>query len=107
MAGGSFVTATRVRREVEQSRRRRLTTTVNYYVQPAWSDQPLALPELQIAGCGYRQADQALLALLRSTTWANERLIGQVQPWLANRTADGGLLTTAGGRESDLGVWAH
>ena len=106
MAGGAVITTSRVRREIEQSRRRRLTTTVNYYVQPSWADQPMALPETQIVACGFRRPDEVPLSLLTATTLANERLIGRAQPWLANRAPGGGLLT-AGGRESDLGISAH
>jgi len=106
MAGGAVITTSRVRREIEQSRRRRLTTTVNYYVQPAWADQPMALPETQIVACGFRRPDEVPLSLLTATTLANERLIGKAQPWLANRSPSGGLFT-AGGRESDLGISAH
>lgn len=106
MAGGAVITASRVRREIEQSRRRRLTTTVSYYVQPSWADQPLSLPETQVVACGYRRADEVPLSLLTAKTLANERLVGQAQPWLANRTASGELLS-AGGRESDLGISAH
>src|SRR5207253_2751749 len=45
-AGGAILTAARVSREHEQSRRRgRVTDTTYYYAQPAWADQPLAIPE--------------------------------------------------------------
>ena len=50
---GAVVTAARVSREQEQSRRRgRVTNAILYYVQPAWADQPLAIPEEEIVCCG-------------------------------------------------------
>ena len=106
MVGGSVVTAARVRREIETSRRRRPTTNVYYYLQPAWAEQPLALPELQVACVGCRRADEAPLSLLPATTLANQRLLGKVEPWLVNYGPDGGLLTSGTG-QSDLGIAAH
>ena len=104
---GAVVTAARVSREQEQARRRgRVTNAVFYYVQPAWADQPLAIPEQEIVCCGYRAADEAPLTLFPATSIANRRLIGSPEPWTANRGADGGLLAGAG-RESDLGIAAH
>src|SRR6185369_13859812 len=44
--GGAVLTAARVSREQDQGRRRgRLSSEVLYYVQPAWADEPLAIPE--------------------------------------------------------------
>src|SRR5262245_12048932 len=55
--GGAVLTAARVSREQDQGRRRgRLSSEVLYYVQPAWADEPLAVPEEEIAACGYRAA---------------------------------------------------
>jgi hypothetical protein len=105
--GGSVLTAARVSREHEQLRRRgRLTNAAYYYAQPAWSDQPLAIPEQEIACCGYREADEAPLSLFPAETLVNRRLIGQPAPWSANRSPSGGFLAT-GSRESDLGIAAH
>ena len=106
-ASGAVVTAARVSREQEQARRRgRLTNTTYYYVQPAWADQPLAIPEQDLVCCGYRAADEAPLTMFSAVTLANLRMIGQPEPWTANRSADGGLLAAAR-RESDLGIAAH
>ena len=107
MKGGALITASRISREVERIRRRgRTTNDAYYYVQPAWSDEPIALPEQLVAWCGYRAADEAPLSLLPSETLANRRLIGRFGPWLANRTAEGGLLASDD-RESDLGLVTH
>ena len=107
MAGGAVVTTSRVRREIETSRRRRLTTTVNYYVQPSWADQPMALPETQIAACGYRQADEVPLPLAAGDDAgepAPDRPGAAVAGQSRTRTA---ACSLAGGRESDLGIAAH
>jgi hypothetical protein len=106
-AGGAILTAARVSREHEQSRRRgRVTDATYYYAQPAWADQPLAIPEQEIVCCGYRPADEAPLSLLPATTVVNRRLLGEPQPWTTNRSADGDLLAAAG-QESDIGIAAH
>jgi hypothetical protein len=105
--GGAVLTAARVSREQEQGRRRgRLSAEVLYYVQPAWADEPLAIPEEEIAACGYRGADEVPLSCLEATTIANRRLIGPVEMWTANRGASGGALVV-GGLESDIGIAAH
>ena len=105
--GGSIVTAARVSREQEQSRRRgRLVSAVYYYAQPAWADQPLALPEQELAWCGYRMSSEVPLTLLRGETLSNRRLIGTPQPWLANHAKDGAVLAS-GGVESDIGIATH
>lgn len=105
--GGAVVTAARVSREQDQGRRRgRLSSEVLYYVQPAWADEPLAVPEEEIASCGYRASDEVPLSCLPATTIANRRLIGPVEMWTANRNAGGGVLA-AGGLESDIGIAAH
>lgn len=107
MQGGAIITAARVSREVERNRRRnRVTSDAYYYVQPAWSDEPIALPEPLVAWCGYRSADEAPLSQLPAETLANRRLIGRPEAWLANRAAGGGLLAS-GDRESDLGLLTH
>ena len=107
MSGGSLITAARASREREQSRGRgRLVSSVYYYVQPAWADQPLALPEQDLAWCGYRSASELPLSLLPAETLANRRLIGHPQAWIANRGQLSASLAT-GGRESDLGISTH
>ncbi len=105
--GGAALTAARVMREQETGRRRgRLASEVLYYVQPAWADEPLAIPEEEIVACGYRGADEAPLSCFPTTTIANRRLIGQPEAWTANRDSRGGVLAS-GGLESDLGIAAH
>ncbi|MBW8883713.1 MAG: NPCBM/NEW2 domain-containing protein, partial [Planctomycetia bacterium] len=104
---GAVITAARVIREQEQSRRRgRVANSALYYAQPAWADQPIAIPEQDIVCCGYRSADEAPLTAFPATTIANRRLIGSPEPWTINRTVDGGLLASRG-MESDLGLATH
>lgn len=105
--GGAALTAARVSREQDSGRRRgRLSSEVLYYVQPAWADEPLAIPEEEIAACGYRAADEVPLSCLAATTLANRRMIGPVTAWTANRNARGGALAAVG-LESDIGIAAH
>jgi hypothetical protein len=104
---GSVLTASRVIREQEQARRRgRVTNTAFYYAQPAWADQPIAIPEQEIVCCGYRGADEAPLTAFPATPIANRRLTGSPEPWTINRAAGGSLLAT-NGLESDLGLATH
>jgi hypothetical protein len=104
---GAVVTAARVSREQEQARRRgRVTNAILYYVQPAWADQPLAIPEEEIVCCGYRAADEAPLPMFPSELLSQRRILGQPAPWTLNHAADSGLLTAAN-RESDIGIAAH
>jgi hypothetical protein len=104
---GSLVTAARVSREQEQSRRRgRVTQSTYYYVQPAWADQPLALPEQEIACCGYRAADEAPLVMFPSQSLASRRLTGSSGSLSESEVAEGSWLATRD-RESDLGIAAH
>lgn len=105
--GGAALTTARVSREQDAGRRRgRLSSEVLYYVQPAWADEPLAIPEEEIAAVGYRASDEAPLSCLAATTIANRRMIVPVEAWTANRNYRGGLLA-AGGFESDVGIGAH
>lgn len=105
--GGAVLTAARVSREQDQGRRRgRISSEVLYCVQPAWADEPLAIPEEEIAACGYRAADEVPLSCLPATTIANRRLIRPVEMWSANQSVGGGVLA-AGGLESDIGLAAH
>src|SRR5262245_10139162 len=105
--GGAVVTASRISREQEQGRRRgRVSNAEFYYVQPAWADQPLAIPEQEIVCCGYRANDEAPLTLFAS------ELIGprwsaasSMRSW-SNSGANGHFFAAAN-RESDLGVAAH
>jgi NPCBM/NEW2 domain len=99
-AGGAVVTAARVSREQEQTRRRgRVTNTVFYYAQPAWTDQPLAIPEQEIVCCGYRAADEAPLSLFAAEPigWRPSRPAGRAE----------GELFAATNRESDIGLAVH
>ncbi|MCU0877941.1 MAG: NPCBM/NEW2 domain-containing protein [Pirellulaceae bacterium] len=67
LAGGGTITASRISREQERVRRRgrqaALDLVTYHYVQPAWSDHPLAIAESQIAWCSYRTAGEIPLAL--------------------------------------------
>jgi hypothetical protein len=67
LVGGGAITAARISREQERVRRRgreaALDLVTYHYVQPAWSDNPLAIPESQIAWCSYRPAGEIPLAL--------------------------------------------
>src|SRR5207247_5017243 len=104
---GTVLTAARVIREQEQSRRRgRVANTAFYYAQPAWADQPIAIPEQEIVCCGYRGSDEAPLTAFPATTVANRRLTGSPEPWTVNSTADGNLLSSRA-LESDLGIATH
>jgi hypothetical protein len=101
---GAVVTASRVSREQDPARRRgRITNAILYYVQPAWSDQPLAIPEDEIVCCGYRAADEAPLSLFSAELIKQRRILGQPGPWTLNQSADGGVLAAAN-LETDLGI---
>ncbi len=104
---GSVLTASRVIREQEQSRRRgRATNSAFYYAQPAWAQQPIAIPEPEVVCCGYRSADEVPLTALPATSIANRRLIGSPEPWTINHAPDGGLLASSD-LESDVGLATH
>jgi hypothetical protein len=104
---GAVLTASRVSREVERSRSRRSSRVeVMYYVQPAWSTHPIAIPEGELAWVGYRSSTEIPLSLLPATTNVNSRQIGQPQDWLRNRTASGNVPAT-GRDECDLGISTH
>jgi NPCBM/NEW2 domain len=104
---GAIVTAARASREQEPDRRRgRVSNASAYYLQPAWADQPLAIPEQEIVCCGYRAADEAPLAAFGATALSNRRLIGSPAPWSVNCAADGGMLAGRD-RQSDTGFAAH
>jgi hypothetical protein len=107
--GGAVLTASRVSRSSPASdsrRRREDEEEIEYTLQPAWSQQPLLVPDSRIACCGYRQADEAPLSLFPAETLVNRRLIGQPAPWQANAQPGGGLLA-ATNLQSDLGIAAH
>ena len=104
---GAILTSSRASREEERSRRRsRPTRNVFYHVQPAWADQPIAIPEPEIAWCGYRRGDEAPLSLLPAKIITNQRLLGSPAPSEHNATERAELLA-AGQQQSDLGVIAH
>jgi NPCBM/NEW2 domain-containing protein len=106
-SSGAVLTTARASREHEQARRRgRLSNAALYYLQPAWAEQALAVPEEDIVCCGYRASDEAPLTLLPATEIANRRLIGSPEPWHVNG-APGGGWPAAGSRESDVGLVAH
>jgi hypothetical protein len=107
--GGAIITTSRISREVERSRRGRrgeLDVAYYYYVQPAWAEQPLAIPEKAIAWCGYRRADEVPLSLLPGAELASSRLVGSGATWRRNRSAEG-VLPASGQFESDLGLVTH
>jgi hypothetical protein len=80
LAGGGTITAARISREQERVRRRgrqaALDLVTYHYVQPAWSDHPLAIPESQIAWCSYRPAGEIPLALAGPELVAWRPLVG-------------------------------
>jgi hypothetical protein len=103
LAGGAIITASRISREQERSRRRNrsgVEVATYYYAQPAWSDQPLALPEVEIAWCGYRSANQAPLSLLPAELLASRRYVG-------SGAAGGDQLPASGEIESDVAIRTH
>ncbi|QDU27654.1 NPCBM/NEW2 domain protein [Anatilimnocola aggregata] len=104
---GAVLTGARVSREVERIRSRKGSTVeVMYYVQPAWSSHPIAIPESEIAWIGYRQSSEIPLSLLPAETHVNQRLIGKPQTWLRNRSHTGPM-AASGRLESDLGLATH
>jgi len=107
LSGGGVLTTTDISRIEEKSRSRgRKRVEVLYFVQPAWSRQSIAIREEDIAWCGYRAGDEALLPLMPDETLANRRLIGSTRPW-SRGGADSEIVPSAGGREADLAVAAH
>jgi hypothetical protein len=107
LRSGAVLTTSRASREMERARSRRSATLeVMYYVQPAWSSGPLAIPEAEIAWVGYRRADEVPLSLLPATTPVNSRLIGEPREWLRNRSQTS-LLVSLSRDESDLGLSTH
>ena len=110
LTSGATITASRISREQERSRRRGRSVGVEvatyYYVQPAWADQPLALPDKDIAWCGYRAADEAPLALLPAELVTSERLVGSGRVWSRLAGSDQGL-PASGQWEADLALRTH
>lgn len=107
LRSGAVLTTSRASREVERSRSRRSATIeVMYYVQPAWSSNPVAIPEAEIAWVGYRRADEVPLSLLPATTPVNSRLIGEPLEWLRNRSQSSPVVALTKD-ESDLGLATH
>ncbi len=109
LTSGATITSARIRRQQETQRRSRrsgVEMTTYYYVQPAWADQPLALPEKDVAWCGYRDADEAPLALLPVEVARSERLVGGGAIWQRLAGGDSGLAAT-GAWESDLALVTH
>ena len=109
LAGGAIITSSHISREQERTRRRgRIGALVAsyYYVQPAWAEQPIALPENEIAWCGYRAADQAPLSLLPAELAASRRLLGSGLVWQRNVSADGSL-AGSGEVNCDLAISTH
>lgn len=107
LRSGAVLTTSRASREMERSRSRRSATVeVMYYVQPAWSSNPVAIPEAEIAWVGYRRADEVPISMLPATTPLNTRLIGEPQEWLRNRSQNSPVVSLARG-ECDLGLATH
>jgi hypothetical protein len=101
---GAVLTAARVRRDQQQDvRRPRASEGAVYYLQPAWAEQPLALPEQEIAACGYRAGDEAPLSAFPASAVFSRQAIGRAGGWTVNRSGDGGLLA-ARNRHADLSV---
>ncbi|MEX2175534.1 MAG: NPCBM/NEW2 domain-containing protein [Pirellulaceae bacterium] len=107
LTGGAIVTTARISREQLRSRRRNRSLEVShfYYVQPAWSDQPLAIAEREIAWCGYRPADRAPLALLPREVLTSRSLLGTTAKEVASANADENI--ASGLWESDVGIRTH
>jgi len=106
---GAILTASRVcrlPRDSDVRRRRESEDEAEYAIQPAWSEQPLLVPEGQIACCGYRLADEAPLPMFPAETLRNLRLLGPPAPWRRNELPGGGLLAAAN-LQSDVGLAAH
>lgn len=107
LRSGAVLTTSRASREVERSRNRgRSVLEVMYYLQPAWSSNPIAIPESEIAWIGYRRADEVPLSLMPAITHANTRLIGESHEWLRNRSQSSPLVLISKD-ESDLGLATH
>jgi hypothetical protein len=106
-AGGAILTASRIGREQERSRRRGRFMSNEpmtwYYVQPAWAEQPIAVPERDIAWCGVRPADRAPLALLPGAVTASRRIVGPGGGWNRSLT-EGDHLAASGALESDIAI---
>jgi hypothetical protein len=108
LTSGATITAARIRRQQETQRRSRrggVELTTYYYTQPAWADQPLALPEKDVAWCGYREADEAPLALFPAELESHERLVWGGAAWQRVEAAEG--LPATGVLEADLALATH
>jgi hypothetical protein len=107
LAGGGTITAARISREQERVRRRgrqaALDLVTYHYVQPAWSDHPLAIPESQIAWCSFRIAGEIPLALVAAERIAWRPLFG-VAPVSPEPLAPGRELAATGSLEDDLAL---
>jgi hypothetical protein len=109
LTSGATITAARILRQQETQRRSRrggVELTTYYYAQPAWADEPLALPEKDVAWCGYRAASEVPLALLPVELAKSEQLVGGGQVWRRTTGGDDGLAAT-GAWETDLALCTH
>lgn len=109
LTSGATITAARIIRQQETQRRSRrggVELTTYYYAQPAWADEPLALPERDVAWCGYRAASEVPLALMPVELAHSEQLIGGGRPWHRSTGGDDGLAAT-GAWEADLALCTH
>jgi hypothetical protein len=109
LTSGATITASRITREQERTRRGRrggVELATYYYVQPAWADQPLALPEKDVAWCGYREANEAPLSLLPAELVESQQLVGGGPIWQRSAGSTGGL-PASGPWEADLGLVTH
>jgi NPCBM/NEW2 domain len=109
LTSGATITASLISREQERSRRSRrggVELTTFYYAQPAWADHPLALPERDVAWCGYRDANEAPLSFLPAELVASQRLVGGGPIWQRSTVLLGGL-AASGSWETDLGLVTH
>jgi len=115
LTSGATITASRIMydrdrftRVQERTRRRRRNEepTTYYFAQPAWADRPLALPEKDIAWCGYRESDEAPLSLLPAELMQSQRLVGGGPIWERCAGSEGDL-AASGSWEADLGLRTH
>jgi hypothetical protein len=100
LTSGAILTTSRMSREVERTRRRAsVESNYYYYCQPAWADQPIAVPEREIGWCSCRAPNEVPLALLDPQLITERQLV-------AGHTAASspGELAASGAFEADLSL---
>ncbi|ADB18928.1 hypothetical protein Psta_4280 [Pirellula staleyi DSM 6068] len=104
LVGGGVLTASQVSREVQRSRRRGKTDLmIYYYVQPAWSIEPLVITESQIVACGYRLGNEVPASLLATERFVHQPAVGASAGLTKNRDIDFQRLASRE-READLAI---